>query len=150
MADATGTEPEEWALWRAFLKAQARLDRRIDGQLQREAGMTQGEYGAIAAILESPGRQLRVGEVARELGWERSRVSHLVARLERKGWLSREQWDQDRRAAQVTVTPGGRRAYLAAVRGHAAEVRAAFFVNVEPDERDALAGLLRRIIASSD
>lgn len=150
MADATGTEPEEWALWRAFLKAQARLDRRMDGQLQRDADMTQGEYGAIAAILESTDRRLRVGEIARELGWERSRASHLITRLEKKGWLVREAWEHDGRAAQVTVTTDGKRIFLAAVRGHAAEVRDAFFANVSAEERSALADVLRRIISSNE
>lgn len=145
MMDATDIEPDEWALWRLFRQAQARLDRRIDGQLRQDAGMAQGEYGAIAAILESSERRLRVGDIARELGWEKSRASHLVTRLEERGWLAREA-DDDGRAARISVTAAGRRAHLGAVRGHAAQVRAAFLDHLQPEERRLLSRALQRIV----
>lgn len=61
-------QQSQWELGHTFLKAHARLDRRIDSQLQRDAGMTQGEYGALAAIAESDAGRLRVGEIANALG----------------------------------------------------------------------------------
>lgn len=146
MADATGTDLDEWHLWRMFRRAQARLDRRIDGQLHRDSDLGLGEYGAIAAILESADLRLRVGEIARELGWEKSRASHLVSRLQGKGWLERDASHDDGRAAYVSVTSAGRREYLGAIRGHAAEVRAAFLDHVDLQEREMLARVLQRIV----
>lgn len=150
MVDATGTEPEEWALWRAFLVSHAQVSRRIDLQLQRDAGLAQGEYATIAAILESPGRHLRIGQIADALGWEKSRVSHLITRMERRGFLKREVCAEDARATEITVTSEGRRRQLGAMRGHAAEVRRVFLEQVRPDERRVLTEVLTRVLDNLD
>lgn len=64
----------------------------------------------------------------------------------KRRWLVREPGESDRRAADISVTTTGRREYLAAIRGHAAEVHAAFLDNVRRDDRDTLMGVLRRIV----
>lgn len=150
MGDATGTEADEWRLWRSFLAAQARLARRTDGQLQRDSELSRGEYGAIQAILDAPERRLRIGRIAEQLGWERSRVSHLILRMEQRGLIERDACDNDRRANELSVTRAGRRAHLAATRGHAAEVRRAFLDQVRPEERQMLQAVLDRIIGQSN
>lgn len=148
MADTTGIEPDEWALWRAFLVAHAQVSRRIDTQLHRDSGLAQGEYATMTAILEAPGRRLRVGQIAAALGWEKSRASHLVGRMERRGLLAREPCADDARAVDITVTPEGRRAYLGAVRGHAAQVRRVFLDHVRPDERAVVTEVLERVLTN--
>jgi DNA-binding MarR family transcriptional regulator len=145
VTDATGLSPDDWALWRAFLAANARLTLRIDRQLQQEAGLAQGEYGTLAAILDTPDRAMRIGELATQLGWEKSRVSHLVTRMQRRGLIERAPTAEDGRGTRITVTPEGRRALLAAVRGHAEEVRRAFLENIAPEERAVLQRVLQRI-----
>jgi len=148
--DATGTEPEEWALWRAFLVSHAQVSRRIDAQLHRDAGLAQGEYATITAILESPGRRMRVGEIAAALGWEKSRASHLVGRMERRGLLRREPCADDARAVEITVTPEGRRTQIGAIRSHAAEVRRVFLEHVRPEERAVVTEVLTRVLDHLD
>ncbi|MGP3533751.1 MarR family winged helix-turn-helix transcriptional regulator [Microbacterium sp. RD1] len=145
MAETTSLEPEDWALWRTFLAANARLTLQIDRQLQQDSGLAQGEYGTLAAILDSTARALRVGELARQLAWEKSRVSHLITRMERRGLVERAASAEDGRGSLITVTPAGRRALLRAVRGHAAEVRQAFLGLIRPDERAVLERVLRRL-----
>ena len=146
MSDATGIEPEEWALWRAFLLSYAGVSRRIDAQLQRDAGLAQGEYATLSAILESPGRRMRVGEIAEALGWEKSRVSHLLARMEQRELVKREACAEDARATEITVTPGGRLKQLGAMRAHAAEVRKVFLEHVRPEERAVVTEVLTRVL----
>jgi DNA-binding MarR family transcriptional regulator len=146
VVDATGISPEEWTLWRAFLRSHARVSREIDLQLQRDAGLAQGEYATISAILESPRRRLRIGEIAEALGWEKSRVSHLIGRMEQRSLVAREACADDARAVEIVVTPEGRRKQLAAVRAHAAEVRRVFLDHVSPDEREVMTRVLRRVI----
>lgn len=146
MADATGLDPEDWALWRLFLAAEARLTLQIDRQLQQDSGLAQGEYGTLAAIVETPGHALRIGELAARLGWEKSRVSHLVTRMQRRGLIERTAAAEDGRGTRITVTAKGRRTLLSAVRGHAAEVRRAFLDHIEPGDRAALERLLANIM----
>lgn len=145
MTDATGTEPEEWALWRAFLASHARVTRLIDAQLQRDAGLTQGEYATITAILETPARHMRIGEIADALGWEKSRASHLIGRMEQRGLIRREVCADDARAIEIVVTTEGRRKQLKAIRGHVAEVRRLFLEQITPEERPVVTKALTRV-----
>jgi DNA-binding MarR family transcriptional regulator len=150
VVEATGIQPEEWALWRAFLLSHARVSHEIDAQLQRDAGLAQGEYATISAILEAPGGRLRIGEIAQALGWEKSRVSHLIGRMEQRGLVRREACADDARAVEIFVTPDGRRTQLGALRGHAAEVRRVFLDHVTPEERAVVTGVLTRVLESLD
>lgn len=145
MVDATGTDPEEWALWRAFLVSHARVTRMIDAQLQRDAGLTQAEYATITAILEAPARHMRIGEIADALGWEKSRASHLIGRMEQHGLIARGPCADDARAIEIAVTPEGRRKQLGAIRGHVAEVRRLFLEQISPEERPVVTDALTRV-----
>jgi DNA-binding MarR family transcriptional regulator len=145
VTDATGTDPEEWALWRAFLVSHARVTRLIDAQLQRDADLTQGEYATISAILETPARHMRIGEIADALGWEKSRASHLVGRMEQRGLIERALCADDARAMEIAVTAEGRRKQLGAIRGHVAEVRRLFLDQIRPEERPVVTDALTRV-----
>lgn len=145
MTDATGTEPDEWALWRAFLVSHARVTRLIDSQLQRDAGLSQGEYATMTAILEAPARRMRIGEIADALGWEKSRASHLIGRMEQRGLIRREACADDARAIEIVVTAEGRRKQLKAIRGHVAEVRRLFLEQITPEERPVVTKALTRV-----
>jgi DNA-binding MarR family transcriptional regulator len=148
VADATGTEVEEWELWRAFLTSHARVSRTIDAQLQRDSGLAESEYATITAILESPERHLRVGQIADALGWEKSRASHLISRMERRGLVKREICAEDGRAMEIAVTSEGRKRQVGAIRGHVAEVRRVFLEQIEPDERAVVTRALTRVLAN--
>ena len=144
-SDATGTTPDEWAVWRAFLAAQAQLTLETDRRL-RAHGLSSGEYGSLAALRDARGR-LRIGELAAQLGWEKSRTSHLVTRMEERGFVTREPVADDRRATDIVITPLGSRTALGAVRDHAADVRELFLDRMQPEERAVVARVLDRILS---
>jgi DNA-binding MarR family transcriptional regulator len=149
MADANGIEPDEWELWRAFRAAQAQLALGADRSLRRENGMTAAEYGTLNAIREAEGGRLRVTDLADQLGWERSRVSHQVARMEERGLVIRSESAADGRVAEVQLTTAGRRKLVGAIRGHADFVRRSFLDQVRPQERAALLAVLGRVLAQA-
>lgn len=149
MADATGIEPEEWAVWRAFLAASAQLSLEVDQRLKRDHGLNPGEYATLT-LLRDAGGPLRTGELATALGWERSRMSHLLARMEERGLVSRSATADDRRASEIEVTADGRRALLAAVRSHALDVRSLFLDRMTPDERAVMTTVFTRVLNGID
>src|SRR5205814_10586811 len=59
----------------------------IDSQLQREAGMTHFEFGVMAALSRQPGRRLQLKDLAVVANGSLSRLSHVITRLERQGWV---------------------------------------------------------------
>lgn len=150
MSDATGTAPEEWAAWRAFLAAHTQLLSEIDQRLRREHGISQADYATLAAIRDADNKRLRVGELADILGWEKSRASHLVTRMERRGLLSRAPSSEDGRASDIILTTRGTTTLLGAVRDHAADLHGLFFSQMTPAERDVVNDVLVRILENLD
>lgn len=146
VADATGTTADEWAVWRTFLVAHAQLSTEIDRRLRTAHGISQGEYGALNALREAPGRRLTVKRIADLLGWERSRVSHLLTRMEGRGLVTRQECPDDARATDVALTPLGTKTLMRAVRSHAADLRSMFFSQMTPEEAEVLRAVLTRVL----
>jgi DNA-binding MarR family transcriptional regulator len=139
VSDSSRPEPrwlsaEEQAAWRALLAFVARLDERLDRQLQRDAGMPHAYYQVLAMLSEAPGRTLRMSELAAATISSPSRLSHAVARLEEKGWVRRERHPTDRRGALAVLTDEGFAALESAAPGHVAAVREALFDRLDPDQ----------------
>lgn len=138
--------PEDWALWRSMRAMNQHLSRALDRQLQRDAGISQADYGILVTLFESPEHQRRTGELGELLGWEKSRVSHQVARMESRGLVTRVECESDGRGTWVTLTPDGSRAFLGAVRQHAEAIRQLFLDQVEPDDKEALRRISTRVL----
>jgi DNA-binding MarR family transcriptional regulator len=122
------------------------LETALERQLQRDANVSMAEYGVLLALFESPDRQLRARELGRVLSWEKSRVSHQVTRMEKRGLVERRECDTDLRGTWIGITPDGSRAVLGVVREHAATLRSLFFDVVTPAELAALRTASQRVL----
>src|SRR5256712_7846000 len=80
----------------------------IDSQLQREAGMSHFEFGVMAALSRQPGRRLQLKDLAVVANGSLSRLSHVISRLERQGWVRRVS-GANGRAANAALTGKGYR-----------------------------------------
>ena len=138
-------DEEEQRAWRAFLRAAAGVDEALDRQLQREAGMPHAYYQVLAMLSESPGRTLRMSELAGLTTSSASRLSHAVARLEEKGWVRRDKHPTDRRGALAVLTDDGWRAIRAAAPGHVAAVREVLFDRLAPGQVTQLRAITDRL-----
>ena len=125
---------DEQHTWRSFLTATRLLFDRLDRELQREAGMPHAYYEILVVLSESPGRTMRMSELADRLFSSRSRLSHAAARLEEAGWLRREDCPTDRRGALAVLTDAGFAALAGAAPGHVDGVRSHLFDQLSPDE----------------
>ena len=123
-------------LWRAYLAMSGRLQAALGRQLQRDHGLSLADYDVLVAISERP--ECRMGELGAHLGWEQSRVSHQLARMRARGLVERSGSADDRRAAVVTLTAGGRDALEAAAPAHAELVRAVVFDGMSRAQAEAL------------
>jgi DNA-binding MarR family transcriptional regulator len=91
---------------------------------------------------------LRARELGQELAWEKSRVSHQVSRMEKRGLVERRECDTDARGTWIGITPDGRRAVLGVAREHAATMRSHFFDVVSASELDAIKVASERVLDS--
>ena len=135
---------DEQRLWRAWVSTQARLHEAIARDL-RGSELSEPEFEVLVLLTDAPDDRLRMSEVARLARWDRSRVSHLVRRMENRGFVARSASADDGRGACVAITPAGRAAIEAAAPGHVDTVRAAFFDHLDDADRAALARVLAHL-----
>ncbi|MFI0088683.1 MarR family winged helix-turn-helix transcriptional regulator [Streptomyces bobili] len=137
---------EEQRIWRSYLHATTLLEDHMDRQLQRDAGMPHVYYGLLVKLAESPHRRLRMTELARDAKITRSRLSHAVARLERNGWVRREDCPSDKRGQFAVLTDDGLDVLRNAAPGHVTAVRNALFDRLTPEQQKSL-GEIMEIVA---
>ncbi|WP_204946194.1 MarR family winged helix-turn-helix transcriptional regulator [Micromonospora luteifusca] len=131
-------DPDEQRTWRAYLAASRALMDTLDRELQRDAGMPHAYYELLVVLSESPGRRLRMSDLAEAAGSSRSRLSHAVARLEAAGWVRREECPTDRRGQIALLTDEGFATLAAAAPGHVEGVRRHLFDALSPAQVDQL------------
>ncbi|MFJ5079922.1 MarR family winged helix-turn-helix transcriptional regulator [Streptomyces sp. NPDC088553] len=142
------TEPrwltdEEQHVWRAYLHATTLLEDHLDRQLQRDAGMPHIYYGLLVQLSQAPRRRLRMTELARSAKITRSRLSHAIARLEKNGWVRRENCPSDKRGQFARLTDEGMEVLRQNAPGHVAAVRQALFDRLSPDQVTQLGAIMR-------
>ncbi len=138
-------EREERA-WRALQFMQMRLTAELAHQLATESGLSYQDYLVLVALTDRPDGRMRLFELARDLGWEKSRLSHHVARMIARGLVRRERCETDQRGAFVVVTNQGRKAIEAAAPGHVEAVRRHFIDLLTPRELKTLSAVAGRVL----
>ncbi|WP_371670788.1 MarR family transcriptional regulator [Streptomyces sp. NBC_00289] len=137
---------EEQRVWRSYIDASTLLEDHLDRQLQRDAGMPHIYYGLLVKLAESPDRRLRMTELAMMAKITRSRLSHAVARLERNGWVRREDCPSDKRGQFAVLTDEGADVLRRTAPGHVTAVRQAVFERLTPEQQKSL-GEIMQILA---
>jgi DNA-binding MarR family transcriptional regulator len=135
----------EWSAWLQLLSTFTLLPAALDSQLQREAGMSHFEFGVMAALSRQPGRRLQLKDLAVVANGSLSRLSHVISRLERRGWVRRTSGKG--RATHAELTDQGYRKLMVAGPIHFREVRRLVFDVLRPDDVKALRQVTGRINA---
>jgi DNA-binding MarR family transcriptional regulator len=143
-ADRGRLTAEELRAWRGLVETSARLRHRLDRLLLADSGLSGSDYPVLVSLHEA-GVPLRSSELADRIGWERSRLSHHLARMERRGLVGRTPHAGDQRGSEVSLTPAGRSTFLAATAGHSAAVRAHFADVLTPEQLTSLAQIMETL-----
>lgn len=148
MENTQWLDERETAVWRGFLEASQQLATCMDRQLMRESQLSGAEYAVLVPLSERADGVVRARDLGKFLGWDRSRLSHLLKRMEARGLLERKNCSSDARGLDVQITQDGRNAIEHAAPGHLEFVRTHFFDLLTRDEQDALASVGRKIMAT--
>ena len=131
-------------MWRALREALAGLDSALERQLTDE-GLSTADYALLVPLSEAEGDLLRARDLAGTVGWERSRLSHQLRRMEQRGLVQRSECSEDARGTMIALTPQGRAALEAAAPGHVEAVRRHFVDLLEPAEVEVLTRVFGRV-----
>jgi len=151
----TSVEPrwlngEEHRAWFALGSVLIRLPAALDAQLQRDAGISHFEYQVLAALSEAPDRTLRMSELAVLAEGSLSRLSQVVSRLERRGWVGRTPDPTDGRYTLAVLTDDGWDKVVATAPGHVDAVRTLVFDALTKAQIRQLTDIGHRIMRAID
>lgn len=105
MASAVSALDQE--IWRTLSHMRDRVELTLERRLQAEAGISSADYEVLMSIADEPTGRLRAGQIAELIGWEKSRLSHQVARMEARGLIERHECNDDARGVWVRLTHDG-------------------------------------------
>jgi DNA-binding MarR family transcriptional regulator len=114
---------DQEAAWRAFASVLVHLPWALECQLQRDAGLSFIEYHALAMLSEVPDHTRRMSDLAEVTNASLSRLSHLIKRLESRGFVRREPDPTDGRYTNAILTTAGFEHLVASAPAHVAAVR---------------------------
>ncbi len=146
MSETRWLDRDEQRTWRTFMLATNLLFEQLDRELQRDGSMPATYYEVLVRLSEAPDRRLRMSELADRSQSSRSRLSHIVARLEAAGWVARESCPSDRRGAFAVLTDVGFAALEAAAPLHVESVRTHLFDQLDDAQLEALLAISERIL----
>jgi DNA-binding MarR family transcriptional regulator len=143
-------QADEERAWRGFVQMHNRLAAALHRQLQRDSGLSLGDYEVLVHLTDVPEGRLRPYELQARLEWEQSRLSHHLRRMQQRGLVTRQDCGEDRRGSYVAITPQGRRAIEAAAPGHVGAVRRLFVDQLSTDQLTLLERLSAQVLAGLD
>ena len=146
MADVQWLDEREMRAWRSLQLMQLQLTGRIARDLSETSDLSYPDFLVLAALTERPDGRMRLFELGAVLAWEKSRLSHHVARMAERGLVKKERCTEDRRGAFVVVTRQGRKAIGAAAPRHVETVRRMFVDRLTPPQLDAVAEVAETVL----
>lgn len=152
--DATTDTPwltaSQQRVWRSYLGATTLLMDRLDRDLRTAHDLSMPEYEILVRLSESPDRSIRMATLAAQVSHSRSRVTHTISRLERKGIVQRTQAVGDGRGVSAVLTDHGFSVLEQAAHTHVRGVHAHLVEHASPDELDVLGRVMQRVVDQLD
>lgn len=101
-----------------FLEAYAAVVGNVSRDLDATSEISLSSFGILLRLARSPGRRLRMSELAAQASLSTSGLTRLVDRLEEVGYLCRQACSSDRRSLLAVLTDLGAEALAKALPGH--------------------------------
>lgn len=150
MDDTPWLTDDEQLTWRRWLALDAQLHALLHRELQRDSDLSLPDFDVLVQLTDDERGRLRIAQLAEALQWERSRLSHHVTRMARRGLVEKEECADDGRGSFVVLTDAGRAAIERAAPSHVRTVRRVFFDAMTSEEAAVLGDLAARVLARID
>lgn len=148
MGDPHWLDEEQQSIWRTYLLGSARLSEYMDADLRR-SGLDLGEYEILVCLEEAPNRSMRMSDLANAVHQSRSRLTHTIARMEKRKLVARTACTHDGRGVWAELTDAGYELLSTAAPDHVAAVRRIFVDAADPDDFRALGRVFEAVLRVS-
>lgn len=135
-------DPVWWDAWRGIIFANARVLQAVEPELQKRSGLSLTFLDVLSRLYDEPQRRLRMQELAQRSLFTRSGMTRLVDRIEKAGFVRREQVPGDRRGVFVILMPEGERVFESAMAKHRSDIEREFGSRLSPEQHRAVADAL--------
>ena len=144
LPEADAFRPEEFRAWRGLIRIRESAMREIDRRLRAAGELNLGDYGVLIALVGAPDMRLRMSDLGARRLLTPSGITRVVAGLEKRGLVGREQDPSDGRGSLAVLTRAGLEALRRAQAIHHRVVRDAYVGRLTPRELDRLAQLFEK------
>lgn len=141
-------DTDQQDLWQALLTVVTALPAALDRQLQRDAGISNFEYGVLARLSMADEMTLRLSDLARACDAALPRLSKVMDRFETRDWVARRPDPTDGRYTLATLTDAGRRKLAESAPAHVAQVKRLVFDPLTAAQQRHLGTALTRVAAT--
>ncbi|TDU88357.1 MarR family transcriptional regulator [Kribbella voronezhensis] len=148
MADEPWLDDDEQKAWRSYLLMRRTLESHLERHLQREFGLSGSDFEILVNLSESETGRMRAFELGEATQWEKSRMSHHLSRMEKRGLIRKEACDA--RYPEIALTEAGRAAIEACAPAHAGRVRELFVDVLGAERLTTLGGAAEDVLAAID
>ncbi|MDX3589519.1 MarR family transcriptional regulator [Streptomyces sp. ID03-2B] len=138
--------PEQQAAWDGFIRMQEKLIGRLSRHVQADSSMSAADFIVLAKLTEAGGR-MRFMDLTKLVEWEKSRMSHQVGRMAKRGLVAKEECPDDGRGSFIVATPAGYQAIEGAAPIHVEHVRRLFIDALTEDELNTFTKISSRVVA---
>lgn len=136
--------------WVAFSGVLIKLPYALDADMRGRTGFSHFEYLVLSVLSEQCDRSLPMSQLAALSNASLSRMSHVVTRLEKRGWVSRCPSTDSGRVTRARLTDAGYEVLVDAAPGHVKAVQALVFDALTPEQQEHLAVIATQILGRLD
>jgi len=141
-------DDDEHRAWDPFIGLLLKLPNALDAAVRKHTGLTHFEYAVLSSLSEADGRTRTMSALAEFTNSSLSRLSHVVARIEQRGWIRRSTCPTSARVTLATLTDEGMAVVVAAAPQYVEAVRALVIDALDPQQLPHLAGISGRLLAN--
>jgi DNA-binding MarR family transcriptional regulator len=138
------TDDEQQA-WRATVNLSQLLLRQLDRDLHAH-GLNDHDYEILVALSEAPDHQLRMTDLADATAQSRSRLSHQISRMEKRGLVRRDNCEGDKRGTFAVLTREGMNSIKRVAPYHVETVRRHFIDRLTPGQLEEIQAAFQPIV----
>jgi DNA-binding MarR family transcriptional regulator len=146
MTDGQWLSTQEAAAWRGLLLMNQLLFAQVERDSLADANLSAADYAVLVNLSEDASHQVRMSDLAGRMTWSKSRLSHQVARMEKRGLVERRSCGDDGRGAWLTLTAVGLETIERAAPGHVQSVRKHFLSALTPEQIETLSELTHAVV----
>ncbi|MBL0886733.1 MarR family winged helix-turn-helix transcriptional regulator [Myceligenerans indicum] len=144
-----GLNAEESTAWMSLMAMTMWLPAALDVQLSRDEGISNFEYGALAALAQNECRSMRIKDLARMANGTFPRLSKMIDRFEKQGWVIRRPDPDDGRATRAVLTAEGLRKVAVATPAHIALARELVFDQLTSEQVEQLTTITQKVFRAA-